>query len=48
MMFVGQRYSLDKARVSATVVKAFDINDIANDVYQDSFGYRTFQVYIYI
>ncbi|KAK4730203.1 hypothetical protein R3W88_023191 [Solanum pinnatisectum] len=39
----GLRYSLLKAAVNATVVEAFDINDVANDVYQHNFGHRPFQ-----
>ncbi|CAM8895327.1 unnamed protein product [Rhodiola kirilowii] len=39
----GLRYSLERARVSATVVEAFDINDMANDVYEHNFGHRPFQ-----
>ncbi|XP_015085767.1 tRNA (cytosine(38)-C(5))-methyltransferase 2 isoform X1 [Solanum pennellii] len=39
----GLRYSLLKAAVDATVVEAFDINDVANDVYQHNFGHRPFQ-----
>ncbi|XP_060208272.1 tRNA (cytosine(38)-C(5))-methyltransferase 2 isoform X2 [Lycium barbarum] len=39
----GMRYSLLKADVNATVVEAFDINDLANDVYQHNFGHRPFQ-----
>lgn len=41
----GLRYSLLKAAVDATVVEAFDINDVANDVYQHNFGHRPFQVF---
>lgn len=39
----GLRYSLLKAAVNATVVEAFDINDVANDVYQHNFAHRPFQ-----
>ncbi|KAJ4826592.1 C-5 cytosine-specific DNA methylase [Turnera subulata] len=39
----GMRYSLVKAEVNAVVVEAFDINDVANDVYQHNFGHRPFQ-----
>ena len=34
-----------KAGVNAEVVEAFEINDIANDVYQYNFGHRPYQVY---
>ena len=39
-----QRYSLREAGVQAVVVEAFEINDIANDVYQHNFGHRPSQV----
>ncbi|KAJ1396513.1 S-adenosyl-L-methionine-dependent methyltransferase [Sesbania bispinosa] len=39
----GMRYSLMKAQVNAQVVEAFEINDIANDVYQHNFGHRPYQ-----
>ncbi|KAL3498289.1 hypothetical protein ACH5RR_041021 [Cinchona calisaya] len=39
----GMRYSLMKAAVNAVVVEAFDINDVANDVYQHNFGHRPCQ-----
>ncbi|XP_073129533.1 tRNA (cytosine(38)-C(5))-methyltransferase 2 [Henckelia pumila] len=39
----GMRYSLMKAGVNAEVVEAFDINDIANDVYEHNFGHRPHQ-----
>ncbi|XP_010670683.2 tRNA (cytosine(38)-C(5))-methyltransferase 2 isoform X2 [Beta vulgaris subsp. vulgaris] len=39
----GMRYSLMKAGVNAEVVQAFEINDIANDVYQHNFGHRPYQ-----
>ncbi|XP_031384421.1 tRNA (cytosine(38)-C(5))-methyltransferase 2 [Punica granatum] len=39
----GMKYSLIKAEVDAQVVKAFDINDTANDVYEHNFGHRPFQ-----
>ncbi|XP_021758150.1 tRNA (cytosine(38)-C(5))-methyltransferase-like [Chenopodium quinoa] len=39
----GMRYSLMKSGVNAEVVQAFEINDIANDVYQHNFGHRPFQ-----
>ncbi|KAK9105002.1 hypothetical protein Scep_021846 [Stephania cephalantha] len=39
----GMRYSIMKAGISATIVKAFDINDKANDVYEHNFGHRPFQ-----
>lgn len=39
----GMRYSLMKAAVNAVVVEAFDINDVANDVYQHNFGHRPYQ-----
>ncbi|PIN18417.1 C-5 cytosine-specific DNA methylase [Handroanthus impetiginosus] len=39
----GMRYSLMKAGVYAVVVEAFDINDVANDVYEHNFGHRPYQ-----
>ncbi|KAJ1434921.1 S-adenosyl-L-methionine-dependent methyltransferase [Sesbania bispinosa] len=39
----GMRYSLMKAQVNAQVVEAFEINDIANDVYQHNFRHRPYQ-----
>ncbi|XP_057985628.1 tRNA (cytosine(38)-C(5))-methyltransferase 2 isoform X2 [Hevea brasiliensis] len=39
----GMRYSLMKSNVKAEVVEAFDINNIANDVYEYSFGHRPYQ-----
>ncbi|KAL9233889.1 hypothetical protein vseg_008824 [Gypsophila vaccaria] len=39
----GMRYSLSNAGVNAQVVQAFEINDVANDVYQLNFGHRPFQ-----
>ncbi|WCJ30242.1 tRNA (cytosine(38)-C(5))-methyltransferase 2 [Euphorbia peplus] len=39
----GMRYSLEKAGVNAKVVEAFDINNIANDVYQFNFRHRPYQ-----
>eukprot|EP00250_Pteridium_aquilinum_P034079 c7002_g1_i1 orf=104-1327(+) len=36
----GMRYALEQAGVLATVVEAFEINDMANDVYQYNFGHR--------
>lgn len=39
----GMRYSIERAGVEATVVEAFDINDVANDVYQYNFGHRPCQ-----
>ncbi|XP_052204548.1 tRNA (cytosine(38)-C(5))-methyltransferase 2 [Diospyros lotus] len=42
----GMRYSLSRAGVDATVVEAFDINDVANDVYEHNFGHRPCQVNI--
>lgn len=36
-----------KAAVNAVVVEAFDINDAANDVYEQNFGHRPYQVCIY-
>ncbi|KAG6585458.1 tRNA (cytosine(38)-C(5))-methyltransferase 2, partial [Cucurbita argyrosperma subsp. sororia] len=41
----GIRYSLLSAGVDAKVVRAFDINDKANDVYEHNFGDRPHQVY---
>ncbi|XP_019424700.1 PREDICTED: tRNA (cytosine-5-)-methyltransferase isoform X1 [Lupinus angustifolius] len=39
----GMRYSLMKAGVNAQVMEAFEINDIANDVYQFNFRHRPYQ-----
>ncbi|XP_057539241.1 tRNA (cytosine(38)-C(5))-methyltransferase 2 [Amaranthus tricolor] len=39
----GMRYSLMRAGVNAQIVEAFEINDVANDVYQHNFGHRPFQ-----
>lgn len=35
-----------KAGVNAEVVEAFDINNVANDVYQHNFGHRPYQVFL--
>lgn len=37
------RYSLTASGVQAEVVEAFDINDVANDVYEHNFGHRPCQ-----
>ncbi|KAL6614931.1 hypothetical protein ACP70R_037201 [Stipagrostis hirtigluma subsp. patula] len=39
----GMRYSLMASGVRAEVVEAFDINDVANDVYELNFGHRPCQ-----
>ncbi|GJX37650.1 tRNA (cytosine(38)-C(5))-methyltransferase [Tanacetum coccineum] len=39
----GMRYSAMEAGVNAKMVQAFDINDLANDVYQHNFAHRPFQ-----
>ncbi|CAL9038598.1 unnamed protein product [Musa banksii] len=39
----GMRYSLLRAGIRGRVVEAFDINNIANDVYEHNFGHRPFQ-----
>uniref|UniRef100_A0A804QTW7 tRNA aspartic acid methyltransferase 1 n=1 Tax=Zea mays TaxID=4577 RepID=A0A804QTW7_MAIZE len=39
----GLRYSLMASGVRAEVVEAFDINDVANDVYEHNFGHRPCQ-----
>ncbi|MFS8005366.1 putative tRNA (cytosine(38)-C(5))-methyltransferase [Helianthus anomalus] len=39
----GMRYSAMKAGVNAKMIEAFDINDLANDVYAHNFGHRPFQ-----
>ncbi|CAM6033086.1 unnamed protein product [Sphagnum compactum] len=36
----GMRYALKMAGVHADVVEAFEINEIANDVYEHNFGHR--------
>ena len=36
-----------RARVSAQVVEAFEINDKANDVYEHNFGHRPYQVFFF-
>ena len=41
---VVKRYALQQCGVSATVVEAFEINDMANDVYEYNFGHRPNQV----
>jgi len=40
----GMRYSLMALGARAEVVEAFDINDVANDVYEHNFGHRPCQV----
>jgi tRNA (cytosine38-C5)-methyltransferase len=42
--FCSQRYSLMALGARAEVVEAFDINDVANDVYEHNFGHRPCQV----
>lgn len=42
----GMRYSLINAAVNAVVLEAFDINDVANDVYEHNFGHRPHQVLV--
>ncbi|BAS73127.1 Os01g0612000 [Oryza sativa Japonica Group] len=39
----GMRYSLAASGARAEVVEAFDINDVANDVYELNFGHRPYQ-----
>lgn len=39
----GLRYSLMASGVRTEVVEAFDINDVANDVYEHNFGHRPCQ-----
>nr|GEW03038.1 tRNA (cytosine(38)-C(5))-methyltransferase [Tanacetum cinerariifolium] len=39
----GMRYSAMEAGVNAKMVQAFDINDLANDVYEHNFAHRPFQ-----
>ncbi|KAJ4749543.1 tRNA (Cytosine(38)-C(5))-methyltransferase [Rhynchospora pubera] len=39
----GMRYSLMEAGINGEVVEAFDINDRANDVYENNFGHRPCQ-----
>ncbi|KVH90286.1 C-5 cytosine methyltransferase, partial [Cynara cardunculus var. scolymus] len=39
----GMRYSVMKAGLQTEMVEAFDINDLANDVYEHNFGHRPFQ-----
>eukprot|EP00897_Mesotaenium_endlicherianum_P003736 jgi/Mesen1/3390/ME000192S02555 len=36
----GMHYALQLAQVAAEVVEAFDINEVANDVYEHNFGHR--------
>jgi tRNA (cytosine38-C5)-methyltransferase len=43
-LLCSQRYSLASSGVRAEVVEAFDINDVANDVYERNFGHRPCQV----
>ncbi|KAL5057636.1 hypothetical protein RYX36_029240, partial [Vicia faba] len=40
----GMRYSLMKAQVEEQVIEAFEINNIANDVYQHNFSHRPYQI----
>uniref|UniRef100_R7WDE4 Uncharacterized protein n=1 Tax=Aegilops tauschii TaxID=37682 RepID=R7WDE4_AEGTA len=42
-LLCSQRYSLASSGVRAEVVEAFDINDVANDVYEHNFGHRPCQ-----
>lgn len=35
-----QRYALQSSGLPFTVVEAFDINEVANDVYEHNFGHR--------
>jgi site-specific DNA-cytosine methylase len=35
-----QRYALQLSGLPFTVVEAFDINEVANDVYEHNFGHR--------
>jgi site-specific DNA-cytosine methylase len=44
MFHLLQRYALKMAGVHADVVEAFEINEIANDVYEHNFGHRPNQV----
>lgn len=37
-----------EAGVDAEVIEAFDINDVANDVYEHNFGHRPCQVAVLI
>lgn len=39
----GMRYSVLRAGIQAIILEAFDINDIANDVYKHNFGHRPCQ-----
>lgn len=39
----GMRYSVMEAGLNTKMVEAFDINDLANDVYQHNFGHRPHQ-----
>jgi len=36
-----------KAQVKAEVIEAFEINNIANDVYQHNFSHRPYQVFYF-
>jgi len=42
-----QRYSLQESGVEALVLEAFDINEVANDVYEHNFGHRPSQVLVF-
>lgn len=42
-----QRYSLQESGVEAVVLEAFDINEVANDVYEHNFGHRPSQVSVF-
>lgn len=42
-----QRYSLQESGVETLVLEAFDINEVANDVYEHNFGHRPSQVRVF-
>ncbi|XP_042411285.1 tRNA (cytosine(38)-C(5))-methyltransferase 2-like isoform X2 [Zingiber officinale] len=42
----AMRYSLMRAGIPGCIVEAFDINNVANDVYEHNFGHRPFQCFI--
>lgn len=44
MMGAGMHFGLQQASPSATVVAAYDLNEVANDVYEHNFGWRPWQV----
>lgn len=42
-LFTGMHYGLRRVHPQAHVVGAFDLNEVANDVYEHNFGWRPWQ-----